>query len=734
MKQAEGIKRHSRSLALSALIALYLATGVAYMLVTPILEKSDEQGHYGYILYLREQRALPPLEVVDELSFEFKQPPLYYGIVWLASTPVPVAPFTLPAHNPYIDLASPYLRNDNRAVYLHPPTHTPIGIIGRSVSLVFGLGTLLVTYALACEVFGQHRTAALVSAMLVGFQPRFLYMATAVNNDAAAAFFGATLTLLLVWRYKRPPFHHFAPVTGAVLGLAILTKTSNLLFFPLIALALFLRPPQSLKHLLREGAILVLTALLVGGWWYLRNTLVFGDALTLQAHLGESYTAILQPGRLFHSLSGIEVTFWGNLARPTLRPLGLDHAVMWWGRVSTVLLIVGLARWRSGAVSGRLLLVLLCIPVLFLVVLVVFWNASQAFTFGRLLFPALAALMLLWVWGWRQAAHGIWQRWALQLSGGMMLCIGVLTPFVSIYPLYHPYRPFSADRVATSPAYLYLDERQEIIAELVGHRLSTERTTPGAYASVELCWRARGQTQTPYAVFVQVLDISEMANPNGPAIFGGRRTYPGLGNLPTDRWPLGKLFCDQVMVPLQDSIPAPVQTLIEVGLIDSRSGARLAVVDAGGNDVLPVLAGPDILPQEAVATQLLPAAYILDQAIGLTDVTAQVQGSTLTVTLVWQSHRSVSYDAVVFVHVRDANNEPVSQIDASPLRGRFATSAWIPGQVLTDTYTIALPAAYARPLSINLGMYLSQSMERLPVVDARNVAQVDNLITISLKE
>ena len=79
------------------LAILYVLVGVAYAWVTPELEKPDEHGHYGYILYLREHRALPPVlpflerssaefkqadqaSTRSKLAFEFKQPPLYYNV------------------------------------------------------------------------------------------------------------------------------------------------------------------------------------------------------------------------------------------------------------------------------------------------------------------------------------------------------------------------------------------------------------------------------------------------------------------------------------------------------------------------------------------------------------------------------------------------------------------------------------------------------------------------------
>jgi hypothetical protein len=314
----------------------------------------------------------------------------------------------------------------------------------------------------------------------------------------------------------------------------------------------------------------------------------------------------------------------------------------------------------------------------------------------------------------------------------MMLCVGLITPVISIYPLYHPYHPFDAHRITNLSHYIYLDEHGYQIAELIGYRLPEEYTTPGNFTTVELCWRSLGHTPEPFAIFVHILDISELDKPNGPSIFGSRRTYPGLGNLPTDRWPIQKTFCDLIMVPLTHDLPAPSQTLLEIGFINPRDGIRLMSTDSENNLVFSIVAGPVILPPSPLS-QEIPAMYILDKAITLTQIETSIQYNTLSITLIWQSHEPVTYDAVIFIHLRDAHGNLLSHIDAPPLQGRFPTSAWIPGQVLTDTFDLLLPTDYERPLYIDLGMYEKHSLERLPVTDHHAIPQVNHLITISLE-
>ncbi len=46
---------HSARSPLLWLTVLYLIAGLTYVLIPPMFEKPDEDGHYGYVRYLEEQ-------------------------------------------------------------------------------------------------------------------------------------------------------------------------------------------------------------------------------------------------------------------------------------------------------------------------------------------------------------------------------------------------------------------------------------------------------------------------------------------------------------------------------------------------------------------------------------------------------------------------------------------------------------------------------------------------------
>jgi hypothetical protein len=141
-----------------------------------------------------------------------------------------------------------------------------------------------------------------------------------------------------------------------------------------------------------------------------------------------------------------------------------------------------------------------------------------------------------------------------------------------------------------------------------------------------------------------------------------------------------------------------------------------------------------ILTSHELPAAARPSRYVLDNAIGLNDaqVTDKPDGS-LTLMLIWQSLRPVSYDATMFIHLKAANGNMVAQVDRQPLDGRFSTSYWLPGQVITDVVHLSpVPGADQGARVLNVGMYTWPSLQRLPVVDASGAPQRDNAIVIEV--
>ncbi|HEV8322434.1 MAG TPA: carbohydrate-binding family 9-like protein [Myxococcota bacterium] len=70
-------------------------------------------------------------------------------------------------------------------------------------------------------------------------------------------------------------------------------------------------------------------------------------------------------------------------------------------------------------------------------------------------------------------------------------------------------------------------------------------------------------------------------------------------------------------------------------------------------------------------------------------------GPPLTLTLYWESLAPLAEDWRVFVHVEGRfGGRPRFQMDHDPVAGAYPTSAWKPGQIIKDDWTVPVPADF----------------------------------------
>jgi hypothetical protein len=106
----------------------------------------------------------------------------------------------------------------------------------------------------------------------------------------------------------------------------------------------------------------------------------------------------------------------------------------------------------------------------------------------------------------------------------------------------------------------------------------------------------------------------------------------------------------------------------------------------------------------------------------------------LDVTLFWQADAVVNEDYHVFVQVLDPEGRLVTQHDGQPLHGYLPTGDWSPGDVIPDRHRLALPDDLPNGgYQLIAGMYLPQTMERLPVYTAQSQGISDNVTLTQLE-
>jgi tetratricopeptide (TPR) repeat protein len=115
---------------------------------------------------------------------------------------------------------------------------------------------------------------------------------------------------------------------------------------------------------------------------------------------------------------------------------------------------------------------------------------------------------------------------------------------------------------------------------------------------------------------------------------------------------------------------------------------------------------------------VVPANLHFGDTIILSSYTARHDDTTLDVTLYWEASAPPPEDYQVFVHVVDANNQPVAQGDSGPVDGRYPTSQWRTETLIEDRHTIPLDDLPAGQYQVRIGLYRLADGARLPITPA----------------
>lgn len=742
------------------LLCFAILTG-AYSLSTPLFEAPDEVWHYAYVRYLAEGHGLPALD--DNASGacqQVAQPPLYYTVAALFSRWSPDDDLdALMWHNPGFGYQAGPTSNDNKNMLVHtereqfPWRGAVLAIrLARLASIGFGLLTVFATWKLGREAFPRRPAWAFCAAVFVAFVPQFLFISGVVSNDSAAAA-ASTASLWAIARTirRKLTFKH-SLLTGALIGLAILSKTSTLLLLPLALLALWIghcssgdAHKRTWGATLTHVSVIVLTACLVGGWWYARNGLLYDDPLALRAHVDTLWgretpfsflEALVETPKVYRSFWA--AFGWGHIQFPR-----------WLYLILGLLPALGLYGWMQSSwafknrapARRRWIFALALAWCLMVFIALLQWMRQVEAAHGRLLFPAIGAFAILVVGGWSNLPRSAQNRWMPLILGGLA-GLGALTPWLFIRPAFAPPRLMSleaAQSTVQGASITYGD-----VARLLGASITPEKktplwstearaTNPGDALSIRACWTALRPMSRDYTVFIHVLGRENER-------VAERHTYPGLGRFPTSLWPVGRAFCDVYTVRLASWTPTPELYTVIIGLYDDEAEQRLSAYALDGDSLgLPTVGRARVVPatELEIPEQARELSYRLGEHItlvGCEHAGPLRSGQTLTVTLYWRAEAAPTEDYVAFVHLLDENGAVLAQHDSSPRDGRYPTSAWRAGDLVPDAHPLSVPAlppgAHVRLVA---GMYHPATLARLPVRSPEGL-QPDNLIPLPLPD
>lgn len=744
---------------LALLLAIYLGLGLTYAIQMPLFESPDESSHLSVIHYIARRRRLPPRRLPERrittgaamaASLRWAEPPRYYtpplyhalGALLTAPFPMTDLPDRLIPSPSWEAGYAPQANSDpwNKNVYVHLPDETLAGsptvraaAMLRAVSLLCGAMTVICAYALARTLWPQRPDLALGVAGWIALNPEFLSLSIGVTNDPLTI---ALFSLALVWMIRlmsRPRKDVEMPCRpaawaglGALVGVGMLAKQSAMMLLPLGGLAILgphlpsreqRRPEwysdQVLRQVVVEGAAFGVTALLVGGGWYLHNALRYGigDAMGLATHF------LSQPPLTSFGLREVWQVFrsywaafgWTLVLAPTWVYVLLGGVIS--------IAVAGIARslWPDGAFwrlerRARLGMALLALAFALNAASLVRWAMQTGAPYGRLLFPTIAPVGVWMAWGWAQWMGHRAGRWLLGGMAGCAVLFAALSPWLLIRPAFRsPYREAVPARAAATAAAF------EGGVRLAGYLAPEEEITPGESFPFTAYWQATAPLDERLTAWVHLTPTDPTARIAEETRWLGGALYP------SKHWRAGDVVAQTTSLDVPMWAPAPALVWARVGLLDAN-GHRVSLAEGSGDEVAlgpwrvrPVASPP--APAHAREVVFGDPALI---ALRGYDLTIDAVDASLTVTLTWAARTVPPQDYTVFVHLVDGNGDEalLAQDDAPPNAGRYPTSWWLPGDVIRDPHTLPLPAAPSAGWELRVGLYDPATGARLPAFDS----------------
>lgn len=713
---------------LTALLFLILAT--TYSIITPIFETPDELWHYPFVWHLAHTGQLPVQNPARPQLWgqEGSQPPLYYALTALLTAPIPAADLPdLIYRNPHADIGV-VTPDGNANIVVHtkqerwPWRGAVLAIhLARFFSILLGTGTVLIAYALGRLLWPERPTVALLAMGFVAFNPMFLFISASVNNDNLITFLASLTVWWLVWLViiygdRRPPLRYFSGL-GLLAGLATLTKVSGLGLAGLVGLTLlgWGWSRRSWRIALLGNGMVGLVAVAVAGWWYWRNFVLYGDWTGIQTMIAMMGSRPVTPTltQLISELPGLLRSFWGLFGYFSLP---LPTPVYW---MLNLLLATGLAglflAWfRSCPSRLRRAGPILIGWQILLITGLILWTLRTPASQGRLLFPGLSALAVLWAIGWLT----IVPTRLYALPPFLLLIVATWTPGSIIAPAYSLPTPLATVPASTRSVEVIFDQ----MVTLEAYETDVTSIQPGDSISLTLYWQANQQIDTDYTAFIHLLDENDL-------VIAQRNLFHGPGVYPTSQWAAGEQFGDTYVLKLPRTTFAPANARFEVGLYDHKTGVRL-----------PASNGTDNVRFGEVKIEPLPGDWPNSQAVrfenGISligyslDRRLAAGGDTINLTLYWQSKRALFRDYKVFVHLVGSEAHRIAQHDSEPQNGTAPTSSWQPEQVVSDPHPLnialdAPPGAYG----LEVGLYEGDTGRRLRVLhNGETPVQTDSMM------
>ncbi len=253
--------------------------------------------------------------------------------------------------------------------------------------------------------------------------------------------------------------------------------------------------------------------------------------------------------------------------------------------------------------------------------------------------------------------------------------------------------------------------------ELVGYDQEPHSPRPGEELRITLYWCPRRALESVYSSYLHLV------NKEGQAIAQSDH-QPGGVYYPTSLWKEGEIIRDEHTLTIPSIAPLGSYRLLAGMYAREPLGEDLTIGMVGVKRA--ILTSPGEMEH--------PLGINLGDRITLLGYDLQRREKEFILTFYWQARREMGEGYTVFLHLLEGE-EIVAQADSQPQDGDYPTSIWDEGEVVIDQHRLTTGELLPGEYDLWVGIYLLETMERLPVIDAQGekIGERVNLGTIQIE-
>lgn len=715
------------------IILAFMVLSVAASVINPIHEATDELRHYRFVQHIVQTGRLP-VQGALECRTQSHHPPLFYSLGALATFWIDTGQDVCaePETNPFWNYRQWEVGVDNKNLYLHKSNEAfpwsgeaLAAHLARFVNVLIGAATVYLTWLIGREIWPKRPFLALGGTAFIAFNPMFVYMAGAINNDVIAALSGTAVALACVRLVKdeKGLSRRWGVVLGLLYGLALLSKFNLLALGGTIGAAatwVAWRRKQW-RQWLEVAIIAGLVTALLSGWWFVRNVILYGEPTGVQ-RLTEMW-GMREPseswGLAFYELKPTWTSLWGRFGYGQIPlPEGIYIGLMWVIGFSLLGLLIPILLRRKDELKqiGMPLLVLLLNVILGFVVVFYYLLISPAGAMGRFFYPALSSLSILAFYGLSRWLTLVSQKQSsnLQLlisflsifTNFSMACLTIVALWGYLAPAYARPPSFGEETAVPNPIAVQFED----FMVLRGYEVSETAVSAGAPLDIDLYWEVLKPPPGEILMFLHLID-----NENETMVVQ-RDTHPGLGRFPSSQWQAGDRFVDSVRLWLPESTFAPSMATLSMGYYSSDN-YRLNIFTADESSLGTAFDLEAIMLKPWDGSEF-GQQYPNPQNVNFGDTTqflgytydqrTLTPGEEITIHTYWQALQDAPGDYKIKFILRDEAGNELASEKSRPQQSNLPATEWVAGQIIADEQQLLIPD-HLEPGTYNIELRLEDN-------------------------